>query len=115
MLFRRLDELEPTTVSHNRRISKRVFLGAGELPHLTNLAQAVFRPGDSAPGHSHDDMWEVFLVRSGKGVIRVDGQETTLAVDDCCVVAPGEKHELENTGSEDLHLLYFGLKDTKND
>ncbi|MFQ5527886.1 MAG: cupin domain-containing protein [Thermoanaerobaculia bacterium] len=110
MIRRTLARLKPGSVTHEPAISKKVFLESGELPGLTNFSQAVFRPGDAVGGHCHEDMWEVFLVRSGRGTIRVDDVESALAEDDCWVVEPGEVHAIRNNGETDLVLLYFGLR-----
>jgi quercetin dioxygenase-like cupin family protein len=105
-----LPELPEEPVSHNPAIRKRVMLRAGELPHLTNFSQSRFGPGQIAPAHSHEDMCEVFLVQSGTGVIRIDGTVHPLRPGTCVAVDLRENHEIENTGSEDLVLTYFGLK-----
>jgi mannose-6-phosphate isomerase-like protein (cupin superfamily) len=105
-----LPELPEEPVSHNPAIRKRVMLRAGELPHLTNFSQSRFSPGRIAPAHRHEDMCEVFLVQSGTGVIRIDGIAHPLRPGTCVAVDLGEDHEIENTGSEDLVLTYFGLK-----
>ena len=109
MIHRVLEQRESLPVSHQPTISKRVLLEPGELPVLTNFSQAVFGPGDVAPGHRHDDMWEVFFVRSGRGTIRIDGIESALEQDHCWAIEPGELHEIRNDGDGDLVLLYFGL------
>lgn len=97
-------------VSHNQEIAKKRMLEKGDAPRLTSFSQAVFGPGQVAPAHSHDDMFEVFFVRQGRGSITVDGREYSLETDDCVVVAPGERHEVSNPYREDLVLLYFGLE-----
>lgn len=112
MIHRSLGRLEDQPVAHDPTISKRVLLTRGELPGLANFSQAVFKPGDLAPRHSHAGMWEVFFVRSGTGKIRVEGREAGLLENECWVIAPGEEHEIENDGEADLVLLYFGLDPT---
>ena len=97
-------------VSHNPEIVKKVLLGSEDLPPLTNFSQAVFRPGQVASGHAHADMHEVFFVRSGSGRIAIDGRDYPMRTDDCFLIEAGEHHEIRNGGSEDLVLLYFGLK-----
>lgn len=109
MIHRALAQCESLLVSHRPTILKKVLLGPGEVPVLTNFSQAVFQPGDVAPGHRHDDMWEVFFVRSGRGTILVDGIESALEEDECWVIEPGEVHEIRNESEADLVLLYFGL------
>lgn len=105
-----LNKLADEAVSHNPLIRKRVFLRRGEIPHLTGFSRAVFPPGEAAKAHGHPDMFEVFLVESGTGLMRGEGREVPLAAADCIAVAPGEEHELVNTGDGDLVLVYFGIE-----
>lgn len=105
-----LDSLEEEPVSHNPAIKKKVMLRLGELPHLTNFAQARFGPGQTAAAHAHSDMCEVFFVESGHGIIQIDGQSHTLSAGVCVAVEPGEVHEVCNTGQEELVLTYLGLR-----
>jgi quercetin dioxygenase-like cupin family protein len=97
-------------VSHNPQIVKQVMLRSGELPHLTNFSQARFAPGQIAPAHAHGDMCEVFWVKAGSGEIQVDQRLIPLVEGVCVVVEPGEQHEVRNTGTDDLILIYFGLR-----
>lgn len=105
-----LNELPEESVSHNPAIKKKVMLRLGDLPHLTNFAQARFAPGQVAPAHSHRDMSEVFFVESGCGCITIDGQAYPLSPGVCIAVEVGESHEVRNTGHEELILTYFGLR-----
>jgi mannose-6-phosphate isomerase-like protein (cupin superfamily) len=98
-------------VSHNPEIKKKVMLKPGDLPHVTNFSQARFAPGQVASAHAHRDMYEVFFVESGTGLIRVDGVEHPLGPGVCVAVEPGEVHEIANAGSVDLVLTYFGVQD----
>ena len=98
-------------VSHNSAINKQVFLANGEVPHITQFARSVFAPGQVAPAHSHEDMWEVFLVTSGILTIVVDGTAHDLEAGASITLAPHEIHELRNNNEEDLHLTYFGIAD----
>ena len=106
-----LANLPEDQVSHNPAIKKKVMLGPGDLPHVTNFSQACFAPGQVASAHAHRDMYEVFFVESGMGLIRVDGVEHRLKPGVCVAVEPGEVHEIVNAGSVDLVLTYFGVQD----
>lgn len=97
-------------VSHNAAIRKQVFLTNGEVPNITQFARSVFQPGQVAPGHDHEDMWEVFFVTSGTLTITVDGATHQLSAGSTITLAPKEHHELRNEGSDDLHLTYFGIR-----
>ncbi|MDQ8191339.1 cupin domain-containing protein [Roseibacillus persicicus] len=96
-------------VSHNAAIRKQVFVSNGEVPNITQFARSVFQAGQVAPGHSHEDMWEVFLVTSGVLTVEVDGAVHRLEAGASITLAPKEVHELRNEGPEELHLTYFGI------
>lgn len=97
-------------VSHNPRVKKQVMIPFGELLPIVQFSRAVFPPGESAPAHRHADMAEVFLVQSGEGRICVDGEPVAVRAGDCVTVLPGELHEVGNVGSDDLVVLFFGVK-----
>ena len=104
-----LNAIPEQGVSHNAAIRKQVMLQKGDLPHLIQFAQAQFGPGQIAGAHTHSDMHEVFFVESGQGVMVIDDEEHTLVPGVCIAVAPGETHEVRNTGAEQLVLTYFGI------
>lgn len=92
-------------------IRKKVILKGGALPHLTGLSQAYFLPGQAAGAHSHQEMYEVFIIESGNGFIRVEGNEYPLGKGTAVVVYPDEVHEIFNPGHETLVITYFGIRD----
>lgn len=104
-----LSDLPAEFVSHNPEIQKKVMVRSGDLPHLTNFSQARFAPGQIASAHHHADMYEVFFVESGTGVITIDRAPYPLTPGVCVTVEPGETHEVQNTGTADLVLTYFGV------
>ena len=105
-----LGDLPVERVFHNPEIAKQVLLRLGDVPHLTQFAQARLAPGQAAPGHAHADMSEIFFAQSGDGVIEIDGAVHALRAGTCIAVAPGETHELRNPGAAELVVLYFGVK-----
>ena len=111
MKITNLRDLTQQQVSHNPEISKKVMLSHGDIPHLTNFSQATFAPGQVASSHAHQDMHEVFLVSTGKGIMRIDGEEYELTPGVCIAIATGETHEVINTGTDNLVLTYFGIVD----
>lgn len=74
------------------------------------FSRAVFPPGETAAAHSHASLTEVFYVESGTGEIIVDAQTVQLKAGVCVAAEPHEIHELKNTGSTELVVLYFGIK-----
>lgn len=105
-----LADITPSPVSHTPQIKKRIMIHKGELKHITNFSQAVIPAGEIADSHVHKDMTEVFWVQSGEGVIRIDGTEYQFLPGVCVMVSPCERHEIQNTGSSDLIILYFGVE-----
>ena len=105
-----LHDLPIERVVHNPAIAKQVMLRLGDVPHVTQLAQARLAPGQVAPGHAHADMWEIFFAQSGDGAIDVDGTVHPLPAGTCVAVAPGETHELRNPGRDERVVLYFGIR-----
>ncbi|MGD1854292.1 MAG: cupin domain-containing protein [Leptolyngbyaceae cyanobacterium] len=104
-----LDGMAPQGVSHNPAIQKKIMLQPGDVPHLTNFSQATFAPGQVAAAHAHGDMYEIFFVSSGHGIMTVNGAEQTLLPGVCILVEPGDIHEVKNTGESALVLTYFGV------
>lgn len=105
-----LEQLSGESVSHNAAIVKRVMLRNGDVPNLTQFAQARFAPGQVAGAHAHADMSEVFFVTAGEGTIEIDGTPHRLTPGACYAILPGEHHEVRNDGAADLVLTYFGVR-----
>ncbi len=104
-----LQDLPAEGVSHNPDILKRVLIGPGEVDHLTNFSQATFRPGQVTTPHVHPTMHEIYLVERGTGRLVIDDKRVNLSPGVCVVVEAGESHSVDNTGSVDLVLTYFGI------
>ena len=110
MKITQIDSLPDEIVRHNAAISKKVLLRSGEIPQLTQFSQARFPAGQIAKTHSHPDLYEVFFVESGQGIMQIEGTAHALSPGTCITVEPNEKHEVVNTGQQELVLTYFGLK-----
>lgn len=74
------------------------------------FSQATFPPGEKAPSHMHSDLTEVFFIQSGDGKIQVDEKSIALTAGITVTVEPNEAHEIVNTGTEDLVILYFSIQ-----
>ncbi|MBI3853784.1 MAG: cupin domain-containing protein [Verrucomicrobia bacterium] len=57
------------------------------------------------PFHSHAAEWEFYLIISGTGKVRAGKVTRSLKPGDCVMNPPGEPHQINNTGREDL--LYY--------
>jgi len=106
-----LNNISATTTSHNTAGQKKQMIAPGAVPHLVQFAQATFKPGEVATEHKHPDLYEIFLVESGSGIIRIDDKEQAIEKGMSITVEPNELHEVENTGDKALVLTYFSIKD----
>ena len=105
-----LEKIKEVASSHSPKIKERVLIEKGGVPHLAFFSQAAFKPGQIASEDKHEDIWEVYLVEAGTGLVKINGKVNQLKNGDCVVIEPNEAHEFINTGSEDLILTYFGIE-----
>ena len=73
-----INDCTTESVSHNKAIHKKVFIGPGETSEITNIAQAHFPPSEHVSDHTHPDMIEFFYVEKGTGIIRINQKEYPL-------------------------------------
>lgn len=70
-----------------------------------SLAEATVPPGGETEEHYHRASEEIYFFTHGRGRLRLDGDESDVAVGDTVVIPPGSRHKLRNTGAEPLRLL----------
>jgi len=104
-----LGKIDAGPVNHASGIMRKVLLGNGDLPASVRLSHALFQPGESVEMHKHDDLFEVFYLLSGQGMLSVEGRSVAISAGSCFVIEPNEAHALCNDGDADMALIYFGL------
>lgn len=105
----RINDVPETPVSHNANIRKKVLIEHGEISGVTYFSRAVFPPGEKAGSHLHNDMTEVFTCESGVGEIRINDVGYVFSPGTTVVIEPGDVHEIINSGTADLVIIYFGI------
>jgi mannose-6-phosphate isomerase-like protein (cupin superfamily) len=80
---------------------------AGRSEDMTSHSLAVIShpPGTESIDHHHTVADEVYLVWSGRGRVRVDGETRHLGSGDTVTIRPGQRHKLWSDGPEDLVLI----------
>jgi len=74
--------------------------------HPFDLQLRRILPGKAVcPFHVHFAQWEMFLVRAGRGLVRVGAERHAVKPDDVFLHPPGEAHQLLNPGDTDLEVL----------
>ncbi|HVU39254.1 MAG TPA: cupin domain-containing protein [Opitutales bacterium] len=61
------------------------------------------------PFHFHSAQWEMYVVVSGRGVVRDEHGTTEVTAGDAFVFPPCQPHQLSNPGPEDL--VYYVIAD----
>jgi uncharacterized cupin superfamily protein len=72
------------------------------------------KPGaKSTKYHSHSQQEEIFLIMSGSGVLRLNGEETEIKAGDVVSKPAGKDiaHQFINNGSEILQILDMGTRE----
>jgi uncharacterized cupin superfamily protein len=61
------------------------------------------------PYHAHSAQWELYLVISGKGIVRHKDGRSEVVPGDAFIFGPDEPHQIINSGEEDL--VYYVIAD----
>lgn len=77
--------------------------GDAGLRHLSVWQQTIV-PGGATPPHFHD-CEEVVLVRNGSGTVETAGAAHRFGPGTTLVIAPGEHHQIVNTGDAPLDII----------
>jgi uncharacterized cupin superfamily protein len=77
--------------------------------HPFDLELTRVPPGKAMVYHSHSAQWELYLVVSGKGLVRHEDGTTEVGPGDAFIFAPNQAHQLSNPGTEDF--VYYVIAD----
>jgi mannose-6-phosphate isomerase-like protein (cupin superfamily) len=93
-------------------IRSRRIADASDLSGACNfLDYTTMPPGTSIGEHTHAlDEEEYYLILSGEGRMRRDGEEFAVRAGDLVRNQPGGTHALVNTGQEELRLFVFEVR-----
>jgi mannose-6-phosphate isomerase-like protein (cupin superfamily) len=70
-----------------------------------SLAEETLQPGASVTPHHHRELEEIYYLLSGEGLMTVGAEQRKVLAGDAVYIPKGERHTLENTGSEPLRLI----------
>jgi mannose-6-phosphate isomerase-like protein (cupin superfamily) len=100
----RYDDIEPFITKDGSEI--REWAGRVAAPSVNqSLAEATLPPGGATTEHFHRQSEELYLVTTGTGRLRIEGDEREIGVGDCAVIPPGARHKLWNTGDDVLRVV----------
>ena len=81
------------------------------------VKEIIIKPGEAPSYQYHYKRQEIWVVVTGKGLLKLDGLESTVSAGSVIKVPVGIKHRIRNIGEEDLIFIevqlgnYFGEDD----
>jgi len=77
---------------------------------LMFLNEVYVAPGERVERHQHEDMEEVFYFLEGEGTMQLAEEVQAVSPGDRVIVPIRVPHIVENTGSQELRFVCFGVK-----
>ncbi|MBI2665160.1 cupin domain-containing protein [Candidatus Woesearchaeota archaeon] len=74
-----------------------------------------FLPYTSIKAHHHLATTEIFYVRSGRGILKINNQEFRCQKDDFFLCEPNDIHEFVNDTNEEFIILIFKTNEQEGD
>jgi len=102
-IFSSLETTLPFTGPDGARVQQIAGRSEGVTSH--SLAVISHPPGTASVEHHHTLADEVYLVRSGQGRVRVDGETRNVGPGDAVTIRPGQRHKVWSDGPGDLVLV----------
>jgi len=100
----KLDEVEGMTFPAGR--TTRVLTGQNLLPVKNFTAgYVVIEPKGTIPLHAHSNE-EIYIFLKGAGKIRVESQEEIVEAVSAIYIEPDKEHFLQNTGDDELIMIF---------
>lgn len=65
--------------------------------------------GKAFESHYHEDMFEVFIIMSGRAKVEINNEEAVLETGDTVVVSEKQVHKMTNIGLEDVEYIVMGV------
>ena len=70
--------------------------------------------GCSFKPHYHQDMEEVFIILSGRALIKIENEEGELEKGDAIIIPIGKTHTMKNISDEDVNYVALGISTGQN-
>jgi len=98
------DDVKPFITKDSSEI-REILAPRNSIIQRQSLAEARLLPGRSTEEHYHVQTEEIYYILSGSGQMVVDGEERHVKKHDGIAIPPGARHQITNTGDDDLVIL----------
>lgn len=70
-----------------------------------SLAEATLPPQAETQAHFHPNTEELYYLLCGEGLMGIEDERRSVVAGDAIAILPGQRHQIRNTGVEDLVFL----------
>lgn len=74
-----------------------------------------FKPKSNVKPHYHKKTTEIFYIKEGRGIIKLNNKEFSCKKDDVFLCEPNDMHEFINNNNEDFIILIFKTNEEEGD
>lgn len=110
MILGDIGNIVPVSSRHDKKIQKFVIIDKSTIQNITQLSEVLLPPGAQVEGHSHKDIYEIFLMKDGLIRFGVEGKDIVLKQNNYLIVEPCESHSLHNDTDENAYFLLLGVE-----
>ena len=69
------------------------------------IHENYLEPGASIGEHRHESDEEIYVILSGQGIMKIDGNDQAVGPGDVCLTRAGHSHDLTNGAQGLMHFL----------
>lgn len=95
----------PTYVTKDGSLIRELMHPDQHASRHQSLAEAIVQPGQMTALHRHHQTEELYHITAGTGRMTLGNDRFDVHAGDTVCIPPGTPHCIENTGTDDLHIL----------
>jgi mannose-6-phosphate isomerase-like protein (cupin superfamily) len=95
----------PQFITRDTSLIREIMAPRNSAVQKQSLAEAVVPPGARTLAHFHPVTEEIYYILSGSGRMALELETFEVSCGDAIGIMPGQRHQIENCGSEALVFL----------
>jgi len=97
--------------AHGGSGGRKLYIAEDELKNFHGMTYGYLPAGSKFAWHLHENINEVMVVISGKGIVRDKDGEYEYRPGDVFIFPKNVEHEIENTGTEEHEYIFVRIKE----